>query len=146
MLHNYRIKFTSHNLESIKEIDNYLKKSDIKNKTLVSLPKKKKIFTLIKSPHVNNKSKEHFKIEKYKRLVCLTTSSHEVKTMLKKLPNDLFIKVCVTEWSLHFFKDLVANFLKLISRFSFSGNGAVRRACLFWEQKVMCSNHIFPYN
>jgi len=97
MLHNYRIKFTSHSLESIKEIDNYFKKTDIKNKRLVFLPKNKKIFTLIKSPHVNNKSKEHFKIEKFKRLVCLTASSQELKMLLKKLPNDLFIKVSVLD-------------------------------------------------
>jgi small subunit ribosomal protein S10 len=95
MLYNYRIKFVSHNLESIKEIDSHFEKLNVTQKRIVFLPKKKKIFTLTKSPHVNNKSKEHFKIEKYNRLVCLTTSSEILKMLLKGLPNDLFIKVTV---------------------------------------------------
>jgi len=95
MLYNYRIKFVSHNLESIKEIDSHFAKLKVTQKKVVFLPKKKRIFTLTKSPHVNNKSKEHFKIEKYNRLVCLTTSSGILKTLLKRLPNDLFIKVTV---------------------------------------------------
>jgi small subunit ribosomal protein S10 len=97
MLHNYRIKLTSHNPESIKEVDNYFKELHIKNKRFVFLPKDKKIFTLIKSPHVNNKSKEQFKIEKFKRLVCLTISFQELKTMLKRLPSDLLIKISVSD-------------------------------------------------
>ena len=95
MLHNYKLKFTSHSLASIKQVDIYLNKLGIADKKIIFLPKKKKIFTLTKSPHVNNKAKEHFKIEKYNRLVCLTTSLQVIKTLLKKLPNDLFVKATI---------------------------------------------------
>jgi small subunit ribosomal protein S10 len=93
MLHHYKIKFSSHNLRSIKEINKCLEKVNGKNKTIVSLPKDRKIFTVTKSPHVNNKAKEHFKIEKFKRLVCLKVSRADLKKFIKKIPNDLFVKI-----------------------------------------------------
>ena len=37
-------------------------------KGMVSLPKKQKVFTVLKSPHVHSKSKDQFKITIYKRL------------------------------------------------------------------------------
>jgi ribosomal protein S10 len=95
MLHNYKIKFTSHSLASIKQLDIHLNKLEVVDKKIIFLPRKKKIFTLTKSPHVNNKAKEHFKIEKFNRLVCLTTSLQVLKTLLKKLPNDLLIKATI---------------------------------------------------
>lgn len=92
MLRNFKITISSHNLNSIKNIEQCL--TTIKcQKKKVMLPTKKKIFTLLRSPHVNSKSKEHFKIEKYRRLFYLTISLTSLKTFLESLPNDLHIKI-----------------------------------------------------
>ena len=92
MLRKYKIAINSHNLNSIKKIENCLKMIDCENKK-VFLPKKKKIFTLLKSPHVNSKAKEHFKLERYRRLFYLKVSLISLRHFLEILPNDLHIKV-----------------------------------------------------
>jgi len=92
MLRKYKIAISSHNLSSIKKIDHCLKIADCENKK-VFLPKKKKIFTLLRSPHVNSKSKEHFKLERYRRLFYLKVSLPSLKQFLESLPNDLHIKI-----------------------------------------------------
>jgi small subunit ribosomal protein S10 len=92
MLREYKVVITSHSLNSIKKTEEHLKKLDCKNKKII-LPKKKKIFTLLKSPHVNSKAKEHFKLEKYRRLFYLKVSLSVLKSFLEGLPNDLNIKI-----------------------------------------------------
>jgi len=92
MLRKYKIVISSHNLTSIKKIEQCLTVLKCQNKK-VMLPTKKKIFTLLRSPHVNSKSKEHFKIEKYRRLFYLTITLTSLKTFLESLPNDLHIKI-----------------------------------------------------
>jgi ribosomal protein S10 len=92
MLRKYKIAVSSHNLDSLKKIDHCLKKVNCENKKIF-LPKKKKIFTLLRSPHVNSKSKEHFKLETYRRLFYLKISLSSLKYFLENLPNDLHIKI-----------------------------------------------------
>nr|YP_009729739.1 ribosomal protein S10 [Plasmopara viticola]QHW07478.1 ribosomal protein S10 [Plasmopara viticola] len=57
-----KINQLKHNLLKLKKI-NKLKK--IKIQGLFQTKKKNKIFTLLKSPHVNKKSREHFIYTKY---------------------------------------------------------------------------------
>ena len=92
MLRKYKIEISSHNLDSVKKIDTCLSVLDCESKK-VNLPKKKKIFTLLKSPHVNSKAKEHFKLERYRRLFYLKVSLISLRHFLEILPNDLHIKV-----------------------------------------------------
>ena len=92
MLQKYKIAISSHNLNSIKKIDECLKTIDCENKK-VFLPKQKKIFTLLRSPHVNSKSKEHFQLNKYRRLFYLKISLSSLRQFLESLPNDLHIKI-----------------------------------------------------
>jgi len=92
MLRKYKIAISSHNLNSIKKIEFCLNSIDGKNKK-VSLPKTKKNFTLLKSPHVNSKAKEHFKLETYRRLFYLKVSLTSLRQLLESLPNDLHIKI-----------------------------------------------------
>jgi small subunit ribosomal protein S10 len=92
MLRKYKIAITSHNLDSIKKIESCLKILSCENKK-VKLPKNKKIFTLLRAPHVNSKAKEHFKLERYRRLFYLKVSLPSLKQLLEKLPNDLHIKI-----------------------------------------------------
>jgi ribosomal protein S10 len=92
MLRKYKIAISSHNLISIKKLELCLNAIGGGNKK-VNLPKKKKIFTLLKSPHVNSKAKEHFKLETYRRLFYLKVSLPSLRQFLESLPNDLYIKI-----------------------------------------------------
>ena len=92
MLRKYKILISSHNLGSIKKIENCLKAIDCESKK-VFLPKRKKVFAVLRSPHVNSKSKEHFQLEKYRRLFYLKISLLSLRQFLESLPNDLHIKI-----------------------------------------------------
>ena len=50
-----------------------------------SFPTKKKIFTVLKSPHVNKKSREQFQLSSYKRLLDIYSSSSKTIDALMKL-------------------------------------------------------------
>jgi hypothetical protein len=59
----------------------------------VMLPQKKKRFTLIRSPHVNKKSKEHFQIIKYRRLYTVCFTEKHLHDFLEKVPNDVEVSI-----------------------------------------------------
>lgn len=60
---------------------------------LVRLPKKKKIFTLQKSPFVQSKAKEHFQIRLHKRLYFFNLTFSELKKLLFYVPTDVAIVI-----------------------------------------------------
>ena len=51
----------------------------------IPLPTKKKIFTVLKSPHVNKKAREQFQLSSYKRLLDIYSSSSKTIDALMKL-------------------------------------------------------------
>ena len=51
----------------------------------IPLPTHKKIFTVLRSPHVNKKSREQFKLSSYKRLLDIYSSSSKTIDALMKL-------------------------------------------------------------
>ena len=51
----------------------------------IPLPTQKKIFTVLKSPHVNKKAREQFKLCSYKRLMDIHSSSAKTVDALMKL-------------------------------------------------------------
>ena len=51
----------------------------------IPLPTHKKIFTVLKSPHVNKKAREQFKLCSYKRLMDIYSSSAKTVDALMKL-------------------------------------------------------------
>ena len=63
----------------------------------IPLPTEKEIFTVLRSPHVNKKSREQFQLCSYKRLIDIhSTSSKTVEALMKlELPSgvDVDIKV-----------------------------------------------------
>ena len=59
----------------------------------VMLPKKIKRFTLIRSPHVNKKSKEHFQIVKHRRLYIVCFTKDQLHMFLEKVPNDVEVSI-----------------------------------------------------
>lgn len=88
---SYKLKILTSNLNSFLLIENFFKEVSIEFKT-VFLPTKQKRFVLLKSPHVNKKSKEHFQFLYYQRLYYVSFSSPNViKDFLLTIPNDLNI-------------------------------------------------------
>ncbi len=51
----------------------------------IPLPTHKKIFTVLKSPHVNKKAREQFQLSTHKRLLDIYTSSSRTVDALSKL-------------------------------------------------------------
>ncbi len=51
----------------------------------IPLPTKRKIFTVIRSPHVNKKSREQFEFSTYKRLLDIYSSSTKTIDALMRL-------------------------------------------------------------
>ena len=70
----YYLTFYSYCGKSLDNIINAFKKIFQKIK-IVQLPKKKSKFVVIKSPHVFNKSREHFETIVFKKLVCIVLNT-----------------------------------------------------------------------
>ena len=51
----------------------------------IPLPTHKRIFTVLRSPHVNKKSREQFQLSAHKRLVAIYSSSSKTVDALMKL-------------------------------------------------------------
>jgi small subunit ribosomal protein S10 len=51
----------------------------------IPLPTHKRIFTVLKSPHVNKKAREQFQLSAYKRLIDIYSSSSKTVDALMKL-------------------------------------------------------------
>lgn len=91
-MNTYQLKISTSNLSSLFFVKTLTLFFYPKCK-VIFLPKKQKKFVFIRSPHVNSKSKEHFKIIKYQRLYILKSSIDTLKIFLSKIPNDLNILV-----------------------------------------------------
>lgn len=72
----YQLKISTNNITSLLFLEalfsSYLPLKKYFKFFSVAIPKKVKRFVLIKSPHVNKKSKEHFQISTYQRLFYLS--------------------------------------------------------------------------
>jgi ribosomal protein S10 len=88
---NYKLKVSTPNLQSLFIFEKLIKTFTPTLK-IIFLPKKKKRFVLLKSPHVNKKSKEHFQFLRYQRLYYINEFNLSIfKDCLLKSPNDLNI-------------------------------------------------------
>ena len=94
MKKTYSLVFSSSNLSLLQKVKKKMKKLNITH-SWVSLPKKKKRFTLLRSPHVNSKSKEHFEIITYKRLARFDGKYNDLETLVLSLPTTVKIKITV---------------------------------------------------
>lgn len=61
-----------------------LSATDCELKGVVALPTKIKRFCVLRSPHIDKKSREHFEIRLYKRFIDLTTNSPATLDILLK--------------------------------------------------------------
>ena len=93
----YSLKISTSNLANLLFIKGlFLSLSSNNKHGGVMLPKKKKRFTLIRSPHVNKKSKEHFQIIKHRRLFMVCFTNEQLHAFLEKVPNDVEVSIKCT--------------------------------------------------
>lgn len=83
-------------------IDNYInsisKRINQESIKVVWLPKKKSRITLLKSPHVNKRAKEHFEINNYKAILIFSSNKQFERTNLLFLQKPAFVQI-KTVWS-----------------------------------------------
>ncbi len=97
-----RIKLRSydHNLvdKSTEKIVKTVKNSGAVISGPIPLPTKKEVFTVLKSPHVNKKSREQFQLRTHKRLIEIFTPTQKTVDALSKLelPSGVDIQVKLT--------------------------------------------------
>ncbi|MEM7055307.1 MAG: 30S ribosomal protein S10 [Bacteroidota bacterium] len=61
----------------------------------IPLPSKKEIYTVLRSPHVNKKSREQFQLCTYKRLIDIYSSSSKAIDALMKLELPSGVEVAI---------------------------------------------------
>lgn len=97
-----RIKLRSydHNLvdKSTEKIVKTVRNSGAVISGPIPLPTKKEIFTVLRSPHVNKKSREQFQMRTHKRLIEIFTPTQKTVDALSKLelPSGVDIQVKLT--------------------------------------------------
>jgi len=89
MTQNIRIKLKSfdHNLvdKSAEKIVKTVKSTGAVISGPIPLPTHKRIFTVLRSPHVNKKAREQFELSNYKRLIDIYSSSSKTVDALMRL-------------------------------------------------------------
>jgi len=97
-----RIKLRSydHNLvdKSTEKIVKTVKNSGAVISGPIPLPTEKEIFTVLRSPHVNKKSREQFQLKTHKRVIEIFTPTQKTVDALSKLelPSGVDIQVKLT--------------------------------------------------
>ena len=76
----------------------------------IPLPTNKRIFTVLRSPHVNKKAREQFQLSAHKRLMDIYSSSSKTVDALMKLelPSGVDVEIKVRLWRLAFSQSLLA--------------------------------------
>tara|TARA_B100000287_G_C19966504_1_gene516692 strand:+ start:29 stop:337 length:309 start_codon:yes stop_codon:yes gene_type:complete len=86
---NIRIRLKAYSNEildqSTEEIVNTAKRTGAQVKGPIPLPTKKEVFTVLRSPHVNKKSREQFETRTHKRLIDIIEPTPQTVEALMKL-------------------------------------------------------------
>jgi len=97
-----RVKLKSFNHEllvsSSQKIINILKTKPLNSLRLVTLPTSKRIYCVLRSPHVDKKSREHFEIRTHKRILDINFDSKiPIFDLLAKidLAPGIFYRICL---------------------------------------------------
>jgi len=82
-----KLKAFDHRLldESVKEIIEIARRTGVKISGPVPLPTKRELYTVLRSPHVNKKSREQFEICIHKRLIDIIEPTPRTVDALSKL-------------------------------------------------------------
>ena len=86
---NIRIKLRAYDNKildaSTEEIVNTVKRTGATIKGPIPLPTHKKLFTVLRSPHVNKKARDHFEIRTHKRIIDVYQPTDTTLENLKNL-------------------------------------------------------------
>ena len=84
-----RVRLESFNTEllasSCQKIINILQNTPLNSIGVVSLPTRKRIYCVLRSPHVDKDSREHFELKTYKRIIDIYEPSSQTIDALMKL-------------------------------------------------------------
>jgi small subunit ribosomal protein S10 len=96
-----RVRLESFNHEvlvsSCKKILDILQNTPLNSIGVISLPTKKRIYCVLRSPHVNSNSREHFEIRVHKRMLEIYYDSEvPIFDLLSEadLPSGIFYRIC----------------------------------------------------
>ena len=97
-----RIRLESFNHEqltsSCKKIVNVLENTALNSIGVISLPTRKRIYCVLRSPHVDKDSREHFEIRVHKRVLEVYYNSEvPIFDILSEvdLPSGVFCRICL---------------------------------------------------
>ncbi len=79
--------------EAVKEIVSIVKRNGGNAVGPIPLPTRKKLICVLKSPHVNKKSREQFALHVHKRLLYITETTHKTMDELMKVEVSPGVKV-----------------------------------------------------
>jgi len=98
-----RIRLESFNHEllasSCQKIVNLLQNTSLRSIGVVSLPTRKRIYCVLRSPHVDKDSREHFEIRIHKRILEIYYDSEvAIFDLLSNadLPSGVFYRICLS--------------------------------------------------
>ena len=98
-----RVRLESFNHEllivSCRKLIKLLQTNDINKFSLVSLPTDKRIYCVLRSPHVDKDSREHFEIRIHKRILDISYDpSINIFDLLSKLnlPSGILYRICLS--------------------------------------------------
>nr|WCH56188.1 ribosomal protein S10 [Calliblepharis sp.] len=82
-----KLKSYTHNLltESCNIIINTAKRTNVKSTGPIPLPTRRKIYCVLRSPHVDKDSREHFEIRSHTRIIDIHEPSSQTIDSLMKL-------------------------------------------------------------
>jgi len=96
-----RVRLESFNHEllvsSCKKIVDILQNTPLNSIGVISLPTRKRIYCVLRSPHVNSNSREHFEIRVHKRMLEIYYDSEvPIFDLLSEadLPSGIFYRIC----------------------------------------------------
>lgn len=98
-----RVRLESFNHEllvsSCQKIINLLKSSQLNSIGVIPLPTRKRIYCVLRSPHVDKDSREHFEIRTHKRILEIYYNSEvPIFDLLSEadLPSGVFYRICLS--------------------------------------------------
>lgn len=96
-----RLESFDHELlvSSCQKIINVLQNTQLKSIGVVTLPTKKRIYCVLRSPHVDKDAREHFEIRVHKRILEIYYYSEvPIFDLLSKadLPSGVFYRLCLS--------------------------------------------------
>jgi len=98
-----RVRLESFNHEiltsSCQKIMNILQNTPLSSAGMISLPTRKRIYCVLRSPHVDKDSREHFEIRIHKRVLEINYDSEvPIFDLLSEadLPSGVFYRICLS--------------------------------------------------